>query len=51
VLLDRNPLTDITATRAIRAVVMRGRVYDRTALDAMLSETAARVAKMPKPAP
>lgn len=51
VLLDRNPLTDITATRAIRAVVMRGRVYDRTALDAMLRETAARVAKMPKPAP
>lgn len=44
VLLDRNPLKDIAATRAIHAVVMRGRVYDRTALDGMLAETKAKVA-------
>lgn len=36
VLLDRNPLKDIDATRAIDTVVMRGRVYDRAALDGML---------------
>lgn len=44
VLLDRNPLQDIAATRAIRTVVMRGKVYDRAALDGMLAETKARVA-------
>jgi len=36
VLLDRNPLQDINATRAIYALVLRGKVYDRAALDAML---------------
>ncbi|MBC7894801.1 MAG: amidohydrolase family protein [Cytophagaceae bacterium] len=49
VLLDRNPLVDITATRGIAAVVLRGRYRDRTALDAMLRETAERVARMPIP--
>ncbi|MGX9720405.1 amidohydrolase family protein [Stenotrophomonas acidaminiphila] len=44
VLLERNPLQDIAATRAIDTVVMRGQVYDRAALDAMLAETRARVA-------
>lgn len=44
VLLDRNPLTDINATRAIRTVVLRGKVYDRAALDAMLAKTKAQVA-------
>ena len=36
VLLDRNPLQDIDATRAVNTVVLRGKVYDRAALDAML---------------
>ncbi len=44
VLLDRDPLQDIEAIRAIRAVVMRGKVYDRAALDAMLADTKAKVA-------
>ena len=44
VLLDRNPLEDIEATRAIRAVILRGKVHDRAALDAMLSRARARVA-------
>jgi imidazolonepropionase-like amidohydrolase len=44
VLLERNPLQDIGATRAIATVVMRGKVYDRAALDAMLAETRAKVA-------
>lgn len=48
-LLDRNPLADISATRAIRGVVMRGVYHDRAALDAMLRETAARVERMPRP--
>ena len=43
VLLDRNPLEDIQATRAIRAVILRGSLYDRVALDRMLSETRAKV--------
>ncbi|MGV2497357.1 amidohydrolase family protein [Pelagerythrobacter aerophilus] len=43
-LLDRNPLEDINATRAIHAVVLRGSVYDRAALDAMLADTRAEVA-------
>lgn len=44
VLLDRNPLEDISATRAIRAVILRGKVHDRAALDRMLSQTRAKVA-------
>jgi imidazolonepropionase-like amidohydrolase len=37
-ILDANPLTDIAATRSIRSVVLKGRLYDRPALDAMLAE-------------
>ncbi|WP_457319717.1 amidohydrolase family protein [Stenotrophomonas sp. P5_B8] len=44
VLLTRNPLEDIAATRAIDTVVLRGHVYDRKALDALLSQTGAKVA-------
>ena len=44
VLLDRNPLQDIAATRAIRAVVMNGAVHDRAALDAMLAVARSKVA-------
>ena len=36
-LLDANPLTNIAATRAINTVIMQGRVYNRAALDRMLS--------------
>ena len=45
VLLDANPLADIAATRAIRAVVMRGTVYQRPALDGLMADTRAKVAK------
>ncbi len=45
VLLDRNPLQDIAATRAIHAVVLRGRVIDRAELDKMLTDTRAQVAE------
>lgn len=45
VLLTRNPLEDITATRAIEAVVLRGRTFDRATLDAILAKTRAQVAK------
>lgn len=43
-LLDRDPLKDIAATRAVRAVVLRGRAYDRAALDEMLAKTRQKVA-------
>lgn len=36
VLLDANPLDDVAATRRIRAVVFRGELLDRAALDALL---------------
>jgi len=44
VLLDANPLQDITATRRIDAVLLRGQVYDRKALDGLLQQTRAKVA-------
>ena len=44
-LLDRNPLDDIAATRAIRAVVVKGQAFDRAALDAMLADVATRAAR------
>ncbi|MGE0812327.1 MAG: amidohydrolase family protein [Vicinamibacterales bacterium] len=43
-LLDRNPLDDIRATRAIRAVVLKGQYLDRAALDDLLSRTQATAA-------
>ena len=36
VLLDANPLDDIRNTQKIRAVILRGRLLDRRALDALL---------------
>ena len=39
---NRNPLDDIAATRAIRAVVVEGPAFDRAALDGMLADVAAR---------
>ncbi|WP_369968827.1 amidohydrolase family protein [Stenotrophomonas rhizophila] len=44
VLLDANPLQDITATRRIDAVLLRGQVYYRKALDGLLQQTRAKVA-------
>ncbi|MBU0825898.1 MAG: amidohydrolase family protein [Alphaproteobacteria bacterium] len=44
VLLTRNPLDDIAATRAIDTVIMRGKLHDRAGLDTMLADTKARVA-------
>ena len=41
VLLDANPLDDITNTRRIAAVVLRGRLFQRQDLDALLRATAA----------
>lgn len=45
VLLERNPLQDIDATRAIDAVVLKGDYLDRKALDALLAGARARVAE------
>jgi imidazolonepropionase-like amidohydrolase len=47
VVLDANPLQDISATRKIRIVISRGAVYDRARLDRMLAETRAWVAAQP----
>jgi len=38
ILLDANPLDDISAVRKLRAVVLAGRLFDRAALDALLTE-------------
>lgn len=43
VLLGRNPLEDIDATRDIDTVVLRGHVYDRAALDGMLDTARTKV--------
>ena len=51
VILDRNPLQDIAATRAIHGVVLRGVYHERASLDGMLRATAEQVARMPKPVP
>ena len=37
VLLDKDPLADIHNTRSIQAVVLRGKLYSRVSLDAMLA--------------
>ena len=44
VLLNADPLQDIHNTEKIAGVMMRGRYYDRQALDAMLERTAATAA-------
>lgn len=45
VLLDRNPLQDIHATQSINTVVLRGKVEDRAALDKLLADAKAKVAR------
>jgi imidazolonepropionase-like amidohydrolase len=44
VLLGRNPLQDIGATRSIDAVILRGKLSDRAALDEMLAQARQKVA-------
>ena len=44
VLLDANPLVDIHAISAINAVVLRGSIEDRRALDKVLADAKAKVA-------
>lgn len=44
VLLDADPLRDIAHTRRIAAVILRGTVHDRAALDALLAGVRERVA-------
>ena len=44
VLLDADPLEDITHTTRIRAVVQNGRLLDRAALDALVDRAAAAAA-------
>ncbi len=43
VLLDANPLIDITNVQRIRAVVVAGRFLDRKALDSLLTQVKAAV--------
>ncbi|GAB4035201.1 amidohydrolase family protein [Spirosoma jeollabukense] len=45
VLLNKNPLLDISATQAISTVVLRGKVYDRNALDALLVDAKKKASK------
>jgi imidazolonepropionase-like amidohydrolase len=44
VVLERNPLEDIRASRDIHAVILRGTPYDRAALDHLLAVTRTKVA-------
>ena len=49
VLLDGNPLADITNTTTIRAVVANGRYYDRATLDQFMAEAQAKAKIEPRP--
>ena len=49
VLLDANPLANISNTRGIRAVILNGRHFDRRALDSMLGEAEKIAAQSTKP--
>ena len=44
-ILDADPLANIAATRVIRAVVLKGRLLDRDALDGLLAEAKARASR------
>ena len=48
VLLDADPLADITNTTTIRAVVANGRYYDRAALDQLLAKAQAEAKQEPE---
>ena len=47
VLLDANPLADITNTTTIHAVVANGRYFDRAALDSVLADSRALASRKP----
>jgi hypothetical protein len=51
VLLDADPLADITNTQRISGVVLRGRYLDREALDGLLATAERAAAASPEPAP
>ena len=44
-ILDANPLRNIAATRAINAVVLKGKLLDRADLDRLLTDAKARAAR------
>ncbi|QMW05819.1 amidohydrolase family protein [Spirosoma foliorum] len=45
VVLDKNPLENISATQAINTVILRGTVYDRKALDGLLADAKKKASK------
>lgn len=47
ILLNKNPLENIENTRAIETVILRGKVYERAALDEMLEQAKINAAKTP----
>jgi hypothetical protein len=49
VLLDADPLADITNLTMVRAVVANGRYFDRAALDQLLTEVQAKARREPQP--
>jgi hypothetical protein len=49
ILLDADPLVDITNTTAIRAVAANGRYFDSAALDQLLADAQARAKDEPQP--
>ena len=49
VLLDGNPLADITNTTTIRSVVANGRYYDRATLDRLMADAQAKEKTEPRP--
>jgi hypothetical protein len=49
VLLDADPLQNITNTTLIRAVVANGRYFDRAALDQLLADVQAKAKQEPQP--
>ncbi len=51
VLLDANPLEKIGATKAIRAVVLAGKLFERDDLDRILAKAEAEAQKKPAPTP
>ena len=48
VLLDADPLADVTNTMAVRAVVANGRYFDRAALDKLVAEVRVEAQKLEK---
>ncbi|MGQ0642803.1 MAG: amidohydrolase family protein [Gemmatimonadaceae bacterium] len=51
VLLDGDPVGDIAQTQRIRAVIARGRLYDRAALDRLIGEAAVAARRLRASAP